>query len=505
MAALPTARPATGNTGSTAKGISFSALAGIASLVAGIVLLPLVLATVGPAVYGVWLFLLAAATFLFFLDLGLGIAIIHFLSRSRSGDDDSRPNHVVSTGLAWASAACLLAIAIFLVIANTYSLEAITNVTQYEFSAMVICGTALLVSMALRPMSSVLFGAGFLHLERTNQMFGVALRIIGTIAACSFNWSIIGIVVVETAALMLPTFLSAFQALHMRLVRLHWKFISSTELLKMMSYSLRSFSVSMVGASILQFGTLVIGVLGSPNQVAYFNAAFRIYLSVRQIIGWLTDPFRSVMSRLYVNDRQRASKVLYDLLFVAFLISAIGCLVLLVTLPVLLQLWLGETVPVGEVAAAAGTLLVGLLLNALHIPLIPASDAAGSPGAFLLHQVLWLFAYAGLSFILFPVAGIAGIALAMTIPLPLIEFAYLYTAQRTVALDFELWFKRVVWPVLPVLILGLLAAVIARLNADQLWVIACGVCFVGAGSLTLYLMRSAWSYRSVLSSLRMEA
>ncbi|MDQ1054952.1 O-antigen/teichoic acid export membrane protein [Arthrobacter sp. SORGH_AS 212] len=505
MAALPRTSRAAGRRGNTAKGISFSALAGVASLVAGIVLLPVVLTSIGPAAYGTWLFLLAVASFLFFLDLGVGTAIVHFLARSRSGDDETDPHAVASTGHAWALAACLVAIAIFVLVSVNYAAEGLQSVTPSEFLVMVLAGVAVLASMALRPMSSVMFGMGFLHVERTYQIIGVAVRVVGTLAACWLIGSVVGVVIAEALALMIPPIIATLRVRRLNLVKIHWRHISTRELRRMMSYSLGAFSVSMVGASILQFGTIIIGVLGSANQVAYFNAAFRIYASVRQVVGWLTDPFRSVLSRLYVGDRRRATQVLYDLLFVAFIASSVGCLLLLVTLPVVLNIWLGGTVPIDEVSVAAGALLAGLILNALHIPLIPASDAAGSPGAFLPHQIFWLASYAGFTFILFPIFGIAGVAMALTAPLPILEFMYLMTAARTVNLDFRLWFLRVARPTLPVLLLGLAATSFTAIYTQPILVLLAAVLFAAASFFVLFLTRNSWSYRSVLGSLKTEA
>ncbi|QDG89412.1 lipopolysaccharide biosynthesis protein [Pseudarthrobacter sp. NIBRBAC000502770] len=505
MAALPRVDHALDRRGNTAKGISFSAFAGIASLVAGVVLLPLVLSAVGAAAYGTWLFLLAVASFLFFLDLGVGTAIVHFLSRSRSGDETTDPNRVTSTGLAWAAGACLLALSVFAAVAINYANEARQSVSDTEFSVMVLAGIGILATMAIRPMSSVLFGSGFLHVERTYQVVGVLVRVLGTLAACWLNGGIIGVVLAEAVALMVPPIIATFRVRRLQLVHMHWNKVSTAELKRMMAYSLGAFSVSMVGASILQFGTVIIGVIGNADQVAYFNAAFRIYASVRQVIGWLTDPFRSVLSRLYVRDLSKANVVLYDLLFVAFAASTIGCLLLLVTLPVVLEVWLAGSVPTTEVATAASALLAGLVLNALHIPLIPASDAAGSPGAFLTHQVMWLVSYAGFALILFPACGITGVALAMTIPLPVLEFAYLLTAGRTVNLNYKRWFTRVARPVLPVLILGLIAVSFTAIFPQPVYVVAAGIFFAGSSILLLFLTRVSWSYSSVLGSLRTEA
>jgi O-antigen/teichoic acid export membrane protein len=261
----------------------------------------------------------------------------------------------------------------------------------------------------------------------------------------------------------------------------------------------------MIGAAILQCGTLLIGYMGTPAQVTYFNAAFRIYSSVRQIIGWLTDPFRPVLSRLFVRDHARAGTVLYDLLFVAFITSTTGCVFLILSLPVLLRIWLGDEAPLGEVQSAASILLAGLILNAIHIPLIPASDAAGRPGAFLPHQTAWLISYTVLSLILFPHFGITGVALAMTLPLPVIELAYLIRAQSTVGLAGQLWHKRVIRPSIPVLIAGLLAALSIAAWPSDPYVIIASFGFVGVTVLTLFVSRTQWSYKSILTSLRLES
>lgn len=274
----------------------------------------------------------------------------------------------------------------------------------------------------------------------------------------------------------------------------------------MFSYSMGSFTVSMVGAAVLQLGTLIIGVLGTPSQVTYFNAAFRIYASVRQVIGWLTDPFRSVLSRLYVNDHAKAKTVLYDLLFVSFITSTLGCLLLLITLPSVLKIWLGDSVPLGEVALTSSALLTGLILNALHIPLIPASDAAGRPGAFLPHQIWWLASYGALSYLLFPQFGIAGVAFAMTAPLPFIEFAYLTRSRTTVDLNFKEWNRRVIQPAIPVLLLGLIAALIAQvIEADFTGLLLIGLAYTAASLCALYGTKNNWRYKSLLNSLRLEA
>lgn len=506
MALSTSTLPSRGKRGNTGKGISFSALAGVASLSAGVLLLPLVISTVGPSAYGTWLFLLAAASFLFYMDLGIGVAVTHFMARARSGDSDSVPDRIASTAHAWAAVVTVVGVAIFLWVAYAYASEAQGHISAAEYEALVLCGILFVGTIAIKPMSSVLFGAGFLHLERRNQVVGVVVRVIGTLLVCWLSPSVVGVAVAETSALAVPAILSVISAARLRLVHLDLRSVSWVELRRMFSYSVGAFTVSLAGAAILQLGTLVIGTIGSASQVTYFNAAFRIYVSIRQVIGWLTDPFRSVLSRLYVNEGRRAREVLYDLLFVAFISSTFGCVTLLISMPNLLAIWLGHSVPLDEIGLSAGILLTGLILNSIHIPLIPASDAAGSPGAFLPHQLFWLLSYFVLGLILFPIMGIAGMALAMTAPLPLLELGYLLRARRTVNLHFETWFRRVIQPALPVLVLGVAAAGATRVVGDRSWaVFLVAAAYVALGGTILFLTRDRWRFESIRRSLQLES
>lgn len=496
-------------TGSNAgRGISLSAAAGIASMIAGIILLPLVITTVGAGAYGIWLFLLAIATFLFHLDLGMGTAVVHFLSRARSGDRSISASQIGSTAHAWAILPALVALAVFAGVALVYLPGSAVSelLNPGEQLGLGLCGVALIVSVLARPLGSVLIGAGYLHLERRHQIVGVIIRVAGTVAACLLSTSVLWVAVAETAALIAPTACSAYVVFSRRLLLLRPSLVSILVLRRMLRYSLGSFSVSVIGAAVLQAGTVIIGIAGPPSAVTYFNAAFRLYSSVRQIISWLTDPFRTVLSRLYVQQQERAGTVLYDLLFVTLTASCVGGLSLIITAPALVEIWLGGEVPVDQVAFTTSILLVGLLLNAVHIPLIPAADAAGRPGVFLPHQTIWLASYAVLSLVLYPVWGIVGVAVALTAPLAVLEVAYLLRAKGILSLQLGRWYSKVLRPVIPILIAGGgLAGLSSAFSFGALGQCAAAGLFVIFSGAFLYLTRNSWSYRSVLSSLRAES
>jgi O-antigen/teichoic acid export membrane protein len=422
-------------------------LAGVLSLVAGLLLLPVIISTVGSASYGVWILLTVVANYLFYADLGVGAAIIHFGSRTRAGDRERTLGQFLSAALAWNTGVCVLVVPLYVAGATLYitSIGSASALTSAEGSALVLIGALTLTSVVLRPFASTLVGAGLLPVERRNQSIAVLIRIAGTLIACFGFQSIVAIAAAEALALVLPTVLSGLHLFRHRLVRLSVRGNVST-LKFMFAYSLRSFGVGAIGALILQGGTLIIGITGTPSMVTYFNAAFRVYGSVRQILTWTLDPFRSSLSKLYVNDVEAAKRTLYSLSFLALVASAIGCLAIVFATPWIVETWLGSSVPVSDISLAIVVLLLGLIANAIHVPFVPAGDALGRPGAFIRVQVLWLMLFLVTGFLLSTFLGIVGVALGLTLPLLLVEPIYMRRATRVLSITTTAWMARVGLP-----------------------------------------------------------
>jgi O-antigen/teichoic acid export membrane protein len=225
----------------------------------------------------------------------------------------------------------------------------------------------------------------------------------------------------------------------------------------MLSYSVRSFAVNAVGALLLQSGTVIAGILLRPQDVTYYNAAFRVYSSVRQLIGWANDPFRPALSRLGVTSRDAATKALMAVSFVTLALSSSGCIALMLAAPDVVKIWLGAAAP-KYVAVALTILLAGLIVNAVHLPLVPAADAAGSPGAFFIPQLSWMIMTLAGSVLLGNLLGAPGVALGLTLPLVLVEPYYLLRAGRVLQFSVASWFKLVLLPTALITTGGLLLA-----------------------------------------------
>jgi O-antigen/teichoic acid export membrane protein len=446
-------------------GISSSAGAGILALVGGIALLPLIISTVGSGPYGVWLVLSAVATYLQYSDLGVGAAIVHFGSRARAGDNARNLGHYLSAGLLWNSTVAVVAIPVYIVASAFYlqSAGAKAALDPAEIVPLLALGSLMLAGLVIRPFSSALTGSGLLPLDRRNQGIGVLVRIAATVAACLLTHSVLAVAAAETLAALVPSVLAVIAVLGRRLAVLRWDRHAAETLRFMFSYSLRSFGVSAVGALILQAGTVVAGLFLGPSSATYFNAAFRIYNSARQLMTWMVDPFRSALSRLFTSRVEEAKEVLFGLAFVALAAAAVGSGVLIFGSFGIVQLWLGARVPVAEVALATIILLLGFVINSVQIPLVPAGDAIGRPGVFFWIQALWLASFLILGPLLAKPLDIVGVALALSAPLLYIVPLYLRRARLVLGFTLRQWFRRVGTPVVVLVLPGVALAGLTEL------------------------------------------
>lgn len=484
---------------SVLRGVTSSGAAGLISLAVGIFSLPIVIATVGAGGYGVWLVAIAATNYLYFADLGIGSAVIHFGSRTRNGDRSTSMLALLATGLVWMLfAAILVAPANFLFAqwyADTHA-DAV-GLSGDEVTAIVGCATVLACGIVLRIFPSVLIASGRLATERLLQLVGVTIRFVGIALACLVFDSLIGVVIAETAALMAPSVMSALAAKGVGYSQVRPHHVSRAQMSKMLGYGGRAFTVNAIGAMLLQSGTLITGLVASPSDVTYFNAANRLYLGVRQMMAWITDPLRPTLSRLLARGTGVADAGVIVRIAVTLTAGTAGLAAVAGSMGALwfVRLWLGDSVPVGEISLALVILLIGLALNACHIPLIPALDAAGFPGAYVVLQATWLVSTIVLSTVLGASFGIAGVAAGISLPLLVLEPLYLRRAARLLPTGAKLFDSVMarylaiasLTPIVPSVLLGVLAG----LSLDVQTGLVSMVCYVIAVSTIAWTRRKS--------------
>ncbi|WP_293780263.1 oligosaccharide flippase family protein [uncultured Aeromicrobium sp.] len=493
------------------SGISSSAAVGVFSLLAGLLLLPLIFTTVGDGPYGAWLVLIAVVTYFQYTDLGVGTAIVHFGSRARGGETNRTLGQYLSAGLLWNAVAALIALPVFAVLALLYvsSPSVVIALDQSEREWLVALAVVALSSIAVRPFISTLTGAGLLPVDRRNQAIAVLLRVTGTLLVCWLHPSVVLLAAVETLALVLPALIAALVVKRRKLARLRWDRSSLSTLKAMLGFSMKSFTVGALGAMILQSGTILSGTLLGPQAAAHYGAAFRVYSAARQVLTWVVDPFRSTLSRAYVAEPERAKELLNALAFVVFLASAVSSTAVCFVAPWLVDAWLGPDVPDETITLAVIVLFAGLAVNSLQMPLAPAGDAAGRPGVFAGIQLLWLTLNLVIAFVFAPQLGIPGVALGLTAPLIVIVPLYILRARATIGLELHSWRRRAVAPVLVGTSPAIAVAVVVSLGVvghvpEDVGPLIVTASYLIAQLLTLLILRRRLPLADVLALIRSE-
>lgn len=424
-----------------AAGVLSSAGAGVLSIVAGLALLPLIIATIGSGPYGLWLLISAISLYLQYADVGIGSAIVHFGSRARSGASGPSFGEFVSAGFLWNCLVALPVVPLFAWLAHLIasSNSSAASVSPEEADNLAVIGTIMLAALLVSPFASALIGAGLLPVERRNQTVGVVVRCAGTLAACLIAKDVVWLAAAEAVAAIFPHLLAVGTLVRRRLVRLSLSRRVLTTLRTMLAYSIRSFGVSLTGATILQFGTVIVGSLLGPSDVTYYNAAYRVYTAARQLLTWIVDPFRSTLSRQFLEDRDSAVRVVATLCTASLGISLFGAGALIFGSYDVVDLWLGPSVPILPVAVTMMSFLLGYVVNSVQIPLVPAGDALGRPGAFLPIQLTWLALLAALCLPLASTLGIVGVAISLSAPLVIIGPLYVWRARSVIGLSKDDW------------------------------------------------------------------
>jgi O-antigen/teichoic acid export membrane protein len=487
--------------------VTSSASLGILSLLAGLLMLPLIFSRVGVSEYGVWIILTTMTTYLYQSDLGMGSAVIRYASVARSRNDREGLSKVSCSSLMWMTIVGVVVapIAGLCFYFGLGSVSSDAGIGLEVFVAVCVFSSVTISLLGLRCFSALMQGLGFWSLEKKFQMVGLLIRVVGTVTVCLFYPHILVLALVETLALIVPVFLSSFYVLHMNVFDFGREFISFAQIKHLLSYSLRVFAVGAVGTAIIQAGVIIAGVIVSPAVAAYYSAVLRLYLAVRQAITWVVEPFVPALARLHSLCQDRDRKFSLAVISVSTLVGGIGSLALLVSSKDILRLWLGEGVPIATLDVCLMLMMAGMFVNSLHIGSISALNAMERPGAYFTLQLVWLVSTVALCVVLGKQLGIVGISLGNMLPIVFLEFFYVRKFLRLLNIKFRKWFLVCLMPLILLcsvgLAVGALFSLISLALTDDLPRMAAGFGFAfGVGAMLFISRRSVW-IRSVRDSL----
>ncbi|SFS00698.1 Membrane protein involved in the export of O-antigen and teichoic acid [Microbacterium sp. cf046] len=419
-----------------AGAIATTYAARFASLIAYVVLLPIVLSAFGAEAYGLYILTVALGS-LFQQDLGIGGATTRFIGVAVPSRDIARMRAVASaSNVFYLVAAVVLsgatALAFALTVPNAHFAE------QLEPTAWALCllGVAnVFVLLLFSSNRQVLTGIGRLN-EVNLLLIGLALfRIVLTVLVCWAGIGIVAVAIVDVLGILafgIATFvLRRVRApeITARLRDFRWSVF--TELFRVSSQLM---VLGIAGVVIMQAGGILTALLLPIAFTALYAAGQRIYLLVKEVTGSLaTAVLPTASMRQGGADGPPNGQLYLRGTALANMLMTLVLVPVLIFMPEIMHLWLG---PAGAGAAiVAQILVISMFANNNHLLAVPILTAQGSVRGYAILHTIWAITGVGLAALLGALIGLPGIALGLAIPILVLEPAYVLIALRRLELS----------------------------------------------------------------------
>jgi len=450
-------------------------IARLANVIGLFVLFPVVARSVPTAEYGVYL-LTATLAGMFTLDLGMSGSTTRYVSAAWNTRDTAKLKTTMATSYAFFGLASLAG-AVGVVLTLVISWPGL-GLTENFAQAAIICAISAVLQVIIgcftTPHRLALIGVGRLDLANGVQLVQLVLRIGVTFAVVLGGYADVAfIAAVDLAALSAGCLLCW-------LVRRHLYPETNTSLrdarwpqFREMFALTRDFLVINVAAIlILQSGNVIVGLVLGATAVAIYGAGQRVYQVARELTNSLTAALLPVATSNHLSEELSANGKLYlqGTRYSNALIFGVLPPILFF-MPTLVTAWLGENYAAASTPAVI--LVASMFFNNQHLVAVPVLGGQGSLRTYSVLHFLWASSALALGITLTGQLGVAGMAIAISAPIVLLEPFYIVTATRRTGLRLLDFLVRAVFaPALPAIaISALLVLLITVLGPTSLYLI----------------------------------
>jgi len=444
-------------------------------------LTPMVLHGIGTAGYGAWLLIVQLTGYAGLLDLGMQPAVAKAVAEFQGTGDMVRLRRVVGSALAFNLLLAVCAIVIFYTLSgpmlNVFHWQSGLSAEATSALKWVVLGLACTFPASM--FTALLKGTMRFDQVGIVQILVNLTRAAGTWMAIHFASGLIGLAQAALAANVLAlfvTFLLAWNAQKtlpwrpLQLAVVEWK--------KLVSFSLAALIAH--GGWFLAYATdsVVIGLLISAADIAYFGLPVNIFALVSGVAGTLAVNFLPLASRFQASGETEAMQRSFLCATRYSLMIAVPMMLIIIVFgPELLSAWVGK-----EFAAHATPVLRILAFS--YLGTIASGTAIHSAlGMGMQNQIAKISMGEGLVNLLLSVAmarplGVTGVALGTLIPALFVHGLFMPKMISTkLGLTQTVYFRAIVIPVA----LPLLAAIPVALGLHAM---------LGYGSLAIALFSS---------------
>ncbi|WP_081768046.1 lipopolysaccharide biosynthesis protein [Microbacterium sp. MRS-1] len=406
-------------------------LARFAVVLSTFVLVPIVAPSVGLPAYGMYA-LVSSISILFAQDLGVASATTRFVAEAKTVGSRVRLRQV-STASSYFFLSLSIVVSAVVALVFVFVLPGVDAGPEVNVAALGALGV-LTVSVSMGSLShrQILAGVGRLDAANAVQVAQAVIRVAGTVIILIWWRDVVAVALIDLIAATAGTI--AVWALRRRLCpetnakRASFRWSVLKELLR---FSADLLVLTLAAAVILQAGTVLSALLLPLGAAAVYSAANRAFLLVREAANSITTALlptatvhsasgnHSANGRLLINGTRLANAAM------------IGILAPVVVLAhELLEIWVGSDLAAGYVAAQI--LILSMLANNNHVIATPILIGMGRVRAYAILHATWAVVGIALAPLLAPIFGIGGVALALSLPVMVLEPVYISIAVRII-------------------------------------------------------------------------
>lgn len=417
-------------------------------IIAGFILPRMIDHHLGQDLLGVWDFAWSLVSYFGLVSAGIGSSVNRYVARYRAVRDVTGVNRIVS------SASCILAVAGMLVLGLTIAVSLLLpqlfggrlgkNVFDAQWVVFFL-GASTGVQIAFSAFSGVLTGCHRWGLHNTVVSGWHAAIVAGIIVALLKGWGLRSLAVIDFSGLVLADATRVVLAHHVCAgLRLRPSLVGWLTIRKLFVFGGKTLIPSVSNLLLNQTTSIVIvGYLGPAALALYArprSLVHHVEILVNKMAFVLTPTTSSLLSmgNLYEIRELVIKSVRYSLYMVLPMV-----LVLTVFGGPILQLWMGPRYANGLIPAILAVGYTATLIQTPVLMILMGMNAHGRAGlaqfvASLCSVALTALALAYLRW------GLAGAAVAVTLPLTVINAAYLpWLVCRRVGLDVRRFFVSV--------------------------------------------------------------
>lgn len=417
------------------RNVGYNFAAQIWFLVLAVVTTPYVVSELGVEVYGLFALVTSLMGYFAFLDLGLGVATVKYISEFSGRRDDKAVQRIVATSigaylvLGAAGSACIALLSSFLV---KHLLDLPLELTDLARASLYVAALGFLVNMPLSVFGSIPNALQRMDLtNRRSMLFGTASAA-GTVVLLWLGYGLLAVLMLTAAASAVAAVSFALLARRLLPSVSFRPRLDGATLRLLAGFGSLKFANQVATQSVYHLDKFLVAALVSVSAVTYYAVPVTIAQRLAALVGNVSAAFLPAASELHgEGDRARFEELyLRSTKLVAIIVLPIGSLLVVFSEPIL-RLWLG-----GQFAAESADVLrvlaAAYVVNAFSTMPAIASDSVGRPRVTTAFSVASLALNVGLSVVLIPAFGILGAAFAVLVNSLLLVPPFVYYVHHRV-------------------------------------------------------------------------